>query len=205
MLKNGMYKAEHDEGMFDRYKIMMKVKETEKSYIFELVEFDSRYSATQIETLFAKSRRFVLAKKRGGHGMQAWSDHDFTFYPYQVGVPFYFERVKPEAKAPSEMSYSEFCEYLDGEGYDHFEVILAYDDFSVYRETSTGRYFYLEGGENDASDFFELELVATLRYDELHDLRIKDDTILSALFSCDVCGERALDDHIEYLWFAKKR
>ena len=205
MLKNGMYKAEHDEGMFDRYKIVMNVKETEKSYIFELVEFDSRYGATQIETLFAKSKRFVLTKKKGGHSVQVWSDHDFTFYPYQAGVPLYFERVEPEAKNPSEMSYSEFCEYLNGEGYDRFDEILTYDDFSVYRETSTGRYFYLEGGENDASDFFELELAAALRYDGLHDLQVKDGTILSTLFSCDVCGERVLEDRIEYLWFAKKR
>ncbi len=205
MLKVGSYKAKHDDRVIDRYKILMNVKETEKSYIFELVEFNSRYSATQIETLFEKSKRFVLNKKSGGHAMRVWSDHDFTFYPYQAGVPFHFEKVESEAKDPSEMDYSEFCEYLDGEGYDRFEVILTYDDFTVYRETSTGRYFYLEGGENDASDFFELELSATLRYDELHDLQVKDGTILSTLFSCDVCGERVLDDRIEYLWFAKKR
>lgn len=205
MLKSGMYKAEHDEGMFDRFKIMMNVKETEKSYIFELVEFNSRYSATQIETLFEKTKRFVLHKKSGGHAMRVWSDHDFTFYPYQAGVPFHFERVKPETKNPSEMSYSEFCEYLDGEGYDRFEDILSCDEFTVYREISTGRYFFLEGGENDASDLYELELVATLRYDALHDLQIKDDAVLSKLFICDICGERVLDDHIESLWFVKKK
>lgn len=93
---------------------------------------------------------------------------------------------------------------MDGDGYDKFDVILSYDDFTVYRETATGRYFYLEGGENDASEFYELELAAVLKYDVIHDLRVRDGTILSTLFQCAVCGERVLDDCIEYLWFVRK-
>lgn len=26
------------------------------------------------------------------HAMRVWSDHDFTIYPFQAGVPFYFEK-----------------------------------------------------------------------------------------------------------------
>ena len=94
MLKNGMYRAEKNEGTMDRYRILINVKETEKSYIFELIEFDSRYGATQMDNFFSKSKRVVMQKSKGGHAMRVWSDHDFTFYPYQAGVPFYFEKVE---------------------------------------------------------------------------------------------------------------
>ena len=37
--------------------------------------------------------RIVLPKdKPCRHAMRVWSDHDFTIYPFQVGVPFYFEK-----------------------------------------------------------------------------------------------------------------
>lgn len=45
MLRQGLYIAENDESIWNAYTIEMRVKETEKSYIFELVEFKSRYAA----------------------------------------------------------------------------------------------------------------------------------------------------------------
>lgn len=94
MLKTGLYKAEHNDGIFDQYKIVMDVKETEKSYTFNLVEFDTRYSATQMEDLFRDSKKVIIRKDRGGHAMRVWDDESFTFYPYQAGVPFYFKLIK---------------------------------------------------------------------------------------------------------------
>lgn len=94
MLKTGLYKAEHNDGIFDQYKIVMDVKETEKSYTFNLVEFDTRYSATQMEDLFRDSKKVIIRKNRGGHAMRVWDDESFTFYPYQAGVPFYFKLIK---------------------------------------------------------------------------------------------------------------
>lgn len=94
MLKTGLYKAEHNDGIFDQYKIAMDVKETEKSYTFSLVEFDTRYSATQMEDLFRDSKKVIIRKNRGGHAMRVWDDESFTFYPYQAGVPFYFKLIK---------------------------------------------------------------------------------------------------------------
>lgn len=105
-------------------------------------------------------------------------------------------------KKVSDMNYSEFCEYLDGDGYDKFETILEYDEFCVYREIATGKYFYLEGGENDASDFFEVEPIATLIYDVNHDINEEDvQEHLIGLFECSCCGEYVKDDCIEYIWF----
>lgn len=94
MLKAGLYKAENNDGIFDQYKIVMDVKETEKSYTFNLIEFDTRYSATQMEDLFRAKKKVIIKKNRGGHAMRVWDDESFTFYPYQAGVPFYFELIK---------------------------------------------------------------------------------------------------------------
>jgi len=94
MLKAGLYKAENNDGIFDQYKIVMDVKETEKSYTFNLIEFDTRYSATQMEDLFRDKKKVIIKKNRGGHAMRVWDDESFTFYPYQAGVPFYFELIK---------------------------------------------------------------------------------------------------------------
>lgn len=94
MLKAGLYKTENNDGIFDQYKIVMDVKETEKSYTFNLIEFDTRYSATQMEDLFRDKQKVIIKKNRGGHAMRVWDDESFTFYPYQAGVPFYFELIK---------------------------------------------------------------------------------------------------------------
>lgn len=94
MLKPGIYLAENDESIWDSYKITMEVKETEKSYIFRLVEFKSRYSGAHIEMLFKNSKRVVIRKDKGGHGICIWSDSDFTLYPYQAGIPYWFKRIE---------------------------------------------------------------------------------------------------------------
>lgn len=96
MLKQGLYKAVNTDSIWDEYEITMKVKETEKAYTFELVEFKSRYSGAHIEALFKKSKRVVIQKGKCGHAMQAWSNHDFTFYPYQAGMPYHFEKIDGE-------------------------------------------------------------------------------------------------------------
>lgn len=48
MLRQGLYIAENDESVWKAYTIEMRVKETEKSYIFELVKFESRYGVSNI-------------------------------------------------------------------------------------------------------------------------------------------------------------
>jgi len=39
-----------------------------------------------------------LKKNRGGHAMRIWSDGDFTIYPYQAGIPYYFKLVEAGAQ-----------------------------------------------------------------------------------------------------------
>lgn len=91
----GRYKAENNDDVLSYFSIIIDVKETEKSYIFSLVELDSHYSAHHMKSFFEKSKRVVLGKKRGGHAVRIWSDADFTFYPYQAGFPYYFVKQQP--------------------------------------------------------------------------------------------------------------
>lgn len=93
MLLPGRYKAEHDGDIFHAYRYIMEVKETEKSYIFKMLEAVNRYADSQLEDMFGGKNRITLRKdERYQHAMRVWSDHDFTIYPYQAGVPFYFVR-----------------------------------------------------------------------------------------------------------------
>lgn len=95
MLKSGLYKSENsDDDYMNRYVITMDVKETEKSYIFSLKDYDNRYGPSHIEALFSKSRKVIIVKNKGGHAIRVWSDEQFTVYPFQAGIPFYFEFVK---------------------------------------------------------------------------------------------------------------
>ncbi len=93
MLQPGRYKAEQEGDMFHAYRYVIEVKETEKSYVLKLVEVVNRYADDQIEHIFDKNKRAVLRKdKPCRHAMRVWSDHDFTIYPFRVGVPFWFQR-----------------------------------------------------------------------------------------------------------------
>lgn len=94
MLIPGRYKAEQDGDIFHAYQYVIEVKETDKSYIFKMVESKNKYADGQLEDMFGGKSKVVLRKDgRCRHAMRIWSDHDFTIYPYQVGVPFYFRLV----------------------------------------------------------------------------------------------------------------
>lgn len=102
------------------------------------------------------------------------------------------------------LGYSGFCTLLSEDTEDRFRVILDYDDFQVWEDTETHGYYYLERDENDASDFFEVVLVAVLTYSSIHDINEKNGERLSELFDCCCCGECVSDDKIEYLWFEQR-
>ena len=82
MLKQGIYKAENGNSIFDSYEIVMEVKETEKSFIFKLIKLENRCGADRIQLLFSKSNKVVLRKQNSRHAMRTWEDDTFTIYPY---------------------------------------------------------------------------------------------------------------------------
>lgn len=103
----------------------------------------------------------------------------------------------------AEMNYSEFSEYFDAHE-DEFLVVLNYDDFIVYREIKTARYFYYEVNESSTENFYELDLVASVWF--LHDQDQKTEDLIT-LFDCDCCGEVTHEydvDGIVYQWFKRK-
>ena len=102
------------------------------------------------------------------------------------------------------MNYSEFCQKLSEDVADRYLLVLDYDDFQVWQDTYTNKYFYLEVSENDASDFFEVKVIARLIYDVNNDIKIPADEtgrVMSELFDCCCCGEFVADNCIKYLWF----
>ena len=104
------------------------------------------------------------------------------------------------------MTYTKLCRMLDEDVDDRFALILGYNDFQVWLDTKTNKYYYLEGGMNDASECYEVKIIAQLKYDVAHDLKIEHMTagqILHEFFACDCCGEHVADDAIEYLWFER--
>lgn len=94
MSLSGRYKSENNDNLWSHYYIVMDVVETAKSYIFTLVELESQYNAMHMQRLFSKSNRVVIRKNRGGHAIRIWSDDNFTLYPFQAGIPFYFVKQR---------------------------------------------------------------------------------------------------------------
>lgn len=102
-------------------------------------------------------------------------------------------------------NYIEFYLYLTANE-DEFELVLNYENFQVWLHYETGCYYYLERSGGKITDFSEVELCATLKYDVFNELRLKEDDtgeIMGALFDCDCCGECTQDDYKEYLWFKR--
>ncbi len=90
MLISGQYKATKD-GFFG-YEIIILVEETEKSYIFNLINNNSRFSSPpQIDRLFAKSNKVTINKTNSQHTMRIWGDKQFTIFPFQSGTPYLFK------------------------------------------------------------------------------------------------------------------
>ncbi len=104
----------------------------------------------------------------------------------------------------AEMNYSEFTQFLDGEGFARLEHIYDEEYFSIYLDKPTGRYFYLEGGENDASEFYELTLLARLELQVKFDICDAENE-LNYEFKAEIHAERTLGDRHEHFWFDRKK
>lgn len=57
LLEPGRYRAEQDGDVFHAYLYVMEVRETDKSYIFKMLESRNRYADDQLETMFGGKAR----------------------------------------------------------------------------------------------------------------------------------------------------
>ena len=90
----------------------------------------------------------------------------------------------------AEMSYSEFCEWLDLS--DEFvEFPLSYDEWAVV-QIGERYFFYTSPVESASCEFYEVELVATLNHDINHELNLKRGESISDVFECDMCGKKCV-------------
>ena len=70
--------------------IVIKVHETDKSYSFELLENTTRLDYDHFILLFKGTNKTKIKKLGGRHAIRVWNDRQFTIYPFQAGIPFYF-------------------------------------------------------------------------------------------------------------------
>lgn len=89
---NGVYKCVGLSHGYN-YDITLSVKETDKSYVFHLLENKSQFSGGQIEMMFKSSNKCVVKKDKSPHAIHLWEDGTFTMYPCRAGIPYYFERA----------------------------------------------------------------------------------------------------------------
>lgn len=77
-----------------KYQVVIDVKATEKSYIFNLVDFIENHGcAPQIADMFRDNNRVAIRRdKPSKHAINTWSGYSFTLYPYRVGVPYVFNK-----------------------------------------------------------------------------------------------------------------
>lgn len=90
---NGIFKC-IGEPPYNNYLVVIKVKETPKSYKMELLHNEDRigfYTPAQLEMLFSKSSTIII--KKDNPEKHIYSPHCFIIYPFQAGKPFRFDKV----------------------------------------------------------------------------------------------------------------
>lgn len=95
MLKNGLYKYQHEERGRLAGEIVLDIHETKTAFILRLVENTVGYNAPQIDDMFRESDRCAIRKARSKHAVDLIGDYNdwFCLYPYRLGVPYAFEHV----------------------------------------------------------------------------------------------------------------
>lgn len=96
-MKKGIYRYSCNEHPYDSGTITIEVSETDKSYIFRLIENSCRYSPAHIDMMFEKSNRVVIRKEKSPHAIIDGKDY-FVIYPNRAGIPFLFEFMANNAE-----------------------------------------------------------------------------------------------------------
>lgn len=92
---DGVYHCDHDWHGNHTINVTIKARETEKFYILNLIEDNSRFPDGHITGLF-KDNGMVRVPKQGGRHAVVDGNGFFVVYPFRNGVPFGFDLVEPE-------------------------------------------------------------------------------------------------------------
>lgn len=95
-MKNGLYKYT-EKSIGGAGHIIIDIIETEKTYTFKLIENTCRYDPWRISSLFDKTNKARINKKRAKHQIWAYNNW-FVIYPYRDGIPYFFEYIGEDKK-----------------------------------------------------------------------------------------------------------
>ena len=95
-MKNGLY-IHKDNSFNNRGEYIIRLKETDKAYIFELIKNNMRFSPAHLDMMFSKSNRARVNKDKSPHAMNIGEDY-FIIYPYRAGIPYLFDMVNDNEK-----------------------------------------------------------------------------------------------------------
>ena len=102
-LKSGRYEAieyfedRTGENSVLKYQVILDVKVTEKSYMFNLINIIQNFGdqTPHISAMFGEKKQIRIRRdKPSNHAIRVWNDNSFTIYPYRSGVPYSFKEVK---------------------------------------------------------------------------------------------------------------
>lgn len=127
------------------------------------------------------------------------------FYATDIGDTVFLTEDDALLGNLMKLPVSEFIRLMNENAGKRFKLILDEEGFSVYADTQYHRFYGVQFEESDGDgSYCELRLAASLTYDVLNDVKIKDDTTLPLLFDCDFSGEYVTDKNLYYLWFKRR-
>ena len=101
----------------------------------------------------------------------------------------------------TKMTFTEFNNAIDEDLENRLHLTIDAEDWQIWKDTKSGKFFYIESGTNDASDFYEVRPIARLEYDVLNDIQCKPETLFDLFKDYDFCGEQVTENKIIYWWF----
>lgn len=121
------------------------------------------------------------------------------------------KRKKGKIKAVEfdKMTFEEFNNLIDNDTEHKLHLVLDDCDWQIWKatvankESCVSRFFFIETGENDASDFYEVVPIAKLEYSIVNDVQCEDQVFFDMFDDYDFCGQEINDDNAAIWWFKK--
>lgn len=100
-MRDGLYRYVDKDDATNYGEYVIKVRETPKSYVFERIKNDMRFSPAHLDMMFENSDRVTISKTRSPHAINTIDDdwyslnpNWFCIYPYRAGIPYVFEQTE---------------------------------------------------------------------------------------------------------------